>query len=430
MTPLLFLLAFGISVESARILAFFPVPFPSHHFIFRPVIEGLAQKGHQILYVTGFPYKESPNNIDQIIIRYNVSELRGDNAWVNEMSGLPDNPSYQLDFKSGLSNDMSFWQRLYNTYVTGVTTIAGYYYLHFLMQPIMDKYFNYTGWESRPSIDVLARNRSLILVNFDYLFGYPYPVAPHRKDIGGINIKPNEVLPKDLQTFMDESKEGVIFMSLGSHIDAKYLKEQMNAFLEVFKELPQRVLMKYEPEDESQVPPNVKLSKWFPQQDILAHKNCILFITHGGLLSLAEATYHGLPLVGIPILADQAKNLAFVESQGFGRMLGLNNVTKETVSWTVQEVLSNSRYREEALRRSKIFKDRRQTPAEEAVYWVEHSLKYPFALTPESTKFSAVVLHMLYIKLFITLVFFLAIYILYSVIKVVKTLTCKTKRKK
>lgn len=72
-----------------------------------------------------------------------------------------------------------------------------------------------------------------------------------------------------MQTFIEESTEGVIYMSLGSHIDASLLKDQMMAFLEVFKELPQRVLMKYDLQDESQIPPNVKLSKWFPQQDIL-----------------------------------------------------------------------------------------------------------------------------------------------------------------
>nr|XP_014286943.1 UDP-glucuronosyltransferase 3A1-like [Halyomorpha halys] len=88
----------------------------------------------------------------------------------------------------------------------------------------------------------------------------------------------------------------------------------------------------------------------------LAHKNCVLFITHGGLLSLSESIYYSVPQLGIPIMADQEKNMVIMESHGLGRMLKLNNITRETISWTINEVLSNSRYREEALRRSKILK--------------------------------------------------------------------------
>ncbi|CAH1389500.1 unnamed protein product [Nezara viridula] len=492
-------------VESSRILAFFPIPTRSHQFIFRPVIEGLAKNGHDITYVSAFPYKEIPKNIRQIdlskydvmaefkdvdfgslniwlytntmyklgeaMARYYIGSKEvqdlihsddkfdavmfesyfyqeylsalthkfnaigievislGDCAWVNEMSGIQDNPAFQMDFKSALSSDMTFWQKLYNVYVTGVTTLTSYFYLHYALQPVMDKYFNYTGWESRPSIDLLARNRSLILVNFDYMFGYPYPVAPHRKDIGGINIKPNQLLPKDLQTFMDESKDGVIYMSLGSHLDPSQFRDQMNAFLEVFRDLPQKVMLKYVPENSTDIPPNVLVSNWFPQQDILAHKSCVLFVTHGGLLSLSEAIYYGVPQVGIPIMADQGKNMVIMESHGLGRMLKLDNITRETVSWTIREVLLNSRYREKALRRSKIFKDRRQTPAEEAVYWVEHSLKYPFALTPMSTTLTAIEFNLIDVKIFLTTAILLTSCSIYLALKFAKKIVCNTKIK-
>ena len=119
----------------------------------------------------------------------------GDSAWMKERGGLPDKPAYQADCTSEVQKDMNFWQRLYNTYVTTITTLSGYYRLR-QMQSLMDQYFNYTGWETRPPIDVLIRNSSLILVNFNYLVGRPYPVTPHRKDIGGINIKSTQPLPK------------------------------------------------------------------------------------------------------------------------------------------------------------------------------------------------------------------------------------------
>ena len=42
-------------------------------------------------------------------------------------------------------------------------------------------------------------------------------------------------------------------------------------------------------------PSNVKLSKWLPQEAILAHPNLKLFVTHGGQSSSQEALCHKKP---------------------------------------------------------------------------------------------------------------------------------------
>ncbi|MDK2413786.1 hypothetical protein QHH03_32345, partial [Aphanizomenon sp. 202] len=61
-------------------------------------------------------------------------------------------------------------------------------------------------------------------------------------------------------------------------------------FVEAFKQLKQRVIWKYEVALEG-VSDNVLMRKWLPQQDILAHPNVRVFITHGGLLSTQESFY-------------------------------------------------------------------------------------------------------------------------------------------
>lgn len=62
---------------------------------------------------------------------------------------------------------------------------------------------------------------------------------------------------------------------------SKFPKEKIDAFLNAFSKLKQRVIWKFE--DESyEVPTNVLVRKWLPQSDILGHPNCILFIGHGG----------------------------------------------------------------------------------------------------------------------------------------------------
>ena len=78
-------------------------------------------------------------------------------------------------------------------------------------------------------------------------------------------------------------------------------EERKRVFLEAFSQLAEfTILWKWDEEEVEGLPDNVILSKWLPQQDLLAMPNLRLFVTHGGLLSLQEALYHKTPLVGRP----------------------------------------------------------------------------------------------------------------------------------
>jgi glucuronosyltransferase len=110
-------------------------------------------------------------------------------------------------------------------------------------------------------------------------------------------------LPKDLQSFLDSSGEqGAILVSFGSVLKASEMSESMRkVFLNVFSKLKQKVLWKFE--DVSILgddkPENVMISPWFPQMDLLSHKNLKLFVMHGGQSSFQEALCHKTPVVSI-----------------------------------------------------------------------------------------------------------------------------------
>ena len=72
---------------------------------------------------------------------------------------------------------------------------------------------------------------------------------------------------------MDKSKHGVIYMSLGSNVNVSDVASEQvrESFMQVFRELPQNVLFKWETKYPGQLPPNVKVAGWFPQQDILGN---------------------------------------------------------------------------------------------------------------------------------------------------------------
>lgn len=82
---------------------------------------------------------------------------------------------------------------------------------------------------------------------------------------------------------------------MGSAIQASTMPEdKRKMFINVFSKLKQQVLWKWETETMPDLPKNVKLSKWLPQQDLLGHKDIKMFITHCGGGSTEEAIYHGL----------------------------------------------------------------------------------------------------------------------------------------
>jgi glucuronosyltransferase len=73
-----------------------------------------------------------------------------------------------------------------------------------------------------------------------------------------------------LENFISGAKDGAIYFSLGSVVKGTTLPEDTRKiFLNVFSRLKQRVLWKWETDSMPDLPPNVKLGKWLPQQDIL-----------------------------------------------------------------------------------------------------------------------------------------------------------------
>lgn len=283
-------------------------------------------------------------------------------------------PSYIPDVVYPYTDHMNFWQRLYNTLsVTYARYVFNYRYCPKIDELMQQNFKDPT----MPSLSALMADTSLLIVQSHVSFAYPRPHLPNVIETGGMHIQQPKALPQDLKKLMDDAKDGVIFFSMGSFVrSADFPQENVQAFLTVFSKLKQLVLWKWETDTMEGKPKNVHLGKWFPQTDLLAHKNVKLFISHGGLQSSLEATARGVPLVGIPVGAEQIYNVQRIVNFGYGVKLDLQNITAQSVEWAIHEVLNNSTYRENAKLRSRLFWDRPEKPAETAVYWAEYVLRH------------------------------------------------------
>ena len=152
-------------------------------------------------------------------------------------------------------------------------------------------------------------------------------------------------------------------------------KEKINVFIETFIELKMSVIWKWDAEVPN-LPKNVKISPWLPQQDILGHPNLKLFVTHGGLGSLVEAIYHKAVILGIPFSYDQRPNLLRATGHGYAKMMEWNSLTTEDLVMSIRDAIQNETMRSSIERIHNVYMDRDQKPVEKATWWVEHVCRH------------------------------------------------------
>ena len=167
-------------------------------------------------------------------------------------------------------------------------------------------------------------------------------------------------------------KVPVIYVSFGTMI-SKADGRQFEILAKVFALLPDyKFIWKYDG-SKIEVSDNVMLLKWVPQNDLLGHTKLSLFITHCGVHSSYEIIRHAVPIIALPLFADQPSNAKrLVDRLGMGLALDFHSFTEEQMKHAIQEVLSNSKYRENAQKASTLFINQHTSPRSRLIYSIEH----------------------------------------------------------
>lgn len=184
-------------------------------------------------------------------------------------------------------------------------------------------------------------------------------------------------LSKELLNFIESAEHGVIYFSLGGNLKpSKMKKDKKDAIISVLESLKQKIIWKYDDDSLKLNPNKFIIGKWFPQNEILSHPNVKLFITHGGLLSCTESIMKETPIVGIGIFGDQMMNSMRAQINGWGVSVNFKDLSKESLSLAINEVLNNPKYAKNVRTIAKRLKDQPQTPMETAMFWIEYVLRH------------------------------------------------------
>jgi MGT family glycosyltransferase len=151
---------------------------------------------------------------------------------------------------------------------------------------------------------------------------------------------------------LDDGK--LVYISLGTinHLDEAFYR----AAFEAFGDYPaQFVLSVGKNTDLSRfgdIPANFIVRQYVPQLEILQRADA--FITHGGMNSVHEGLYYGVPLVVVPHQFEQLLNGKRVAETGTGVLLGARypygRVTAAELRAALDKVLTDLQYRQQAER--------------------------------------------------------------------------------
>lgn len=111
----------------------------------------------------------------------------------------------------------------------------------------------------------------------------------------------------------------------------------------------------------------------------------------------------------------------------------IRNVTKDTFKSTILELITNPTYKNNALLRSKMFRDQPEKPLDRAIWWIEYVLRNSNENTfrSEALFLNIFQKHDVDIVVFLSCVVFLCLYIIFKILRVIfRKIKLSSKREK
>ncbi|XP_039107727.1 UDP-glucuronosyltransferase 2A1 isoform X5 [Hyaena hyaena] len=239
---------------------------------------------------------------------------------------VPYPPSYVPATLSELTDQMSFTDRVRNFISYSLQD-----YMFDTLWKSWDSYYSKALGRPTTLCEVMGK-AEIWLIRTYWDFEFPRPYLPNFEFVGGLHCKPAKPLPK--------------------------------------------VLWRYKGKKPATLGANTRLYDWIPQNDLLGHPKTKAFITHGGTNGIYEAIYHGVPMVGVPMFADQPDNIAHMKAKGAAVEVNINTMTSEDLFNALRTVINDPSYKKNATRLSRIHHDQPVKPLDRAVFWIEFVMRH------------------------------------------------------
>ncbi|MDQ6694522.1 MAG: glycosyltransferase [Chloroflexota bacterium] len=193
---------------------------------------------------------------------------------------------------------------------------------------------------------------------------FAVPPTMHTFRYAGFNQSGEEELP---DWVADLQEQPTVYVTLGTVFNHR--TDIFSAILAGLQEEPINLIVTVgrnrDPQEFGAQPAHVHVERYIPQDLLLPL--CNLVITHGGSGTMMDALSHALPMVMVPLSADQPANAQRCAELGVARVIEPEACTAEAIQDATREVLRDPQYRQASQR---LQDEIRQLPG----------LEYPVAL--------------------------------------------------
>lgn len=211
-------------------------------------------------------------------------------------------------------------------------------------------------FSSKENLNIVFTSRSIQIEESSFKSDYKF--------IGPSICKRNEQL---LDEKLFEKKSKIIYISLGTiyNDDINFYKICFNIFRNTENKVFMSIGKDIKRSDLGKIPDNFYVGEYLPQLQILEKAD--LFLTHGGMNSINESLYYGVPMIIFPQMLEQKANAYRIEEIGAGIMCR-SRLTKSQLTKFIDNIYSDNSYLDNAKKYSSILK--KTGGYKEATRWI------------------------------------------------------------
>lgn len=374
-----------------RKLVYLGVPAHGHTNPMLPVIQELVQRGETVICYNWDEFRPQIERTGAMFRAYPTSELSGASLAEVVQGGNLSNATRLIlqssqtlvPFTIGalaaekpdlvVFDSLALWGKMATTHLR---LRAAASITHFVLDErggdVTTRDLLTILWQTLPQVPRLLLERARLMRHFKDAYPTGQPLFPMRDQLNIIftakELHPNTDIIDDTYRFVGPSinpqtrshdfpfdalgDKPIVYLSLGTvhHAQEGFFK----AFFDTFRDYPARFIVSVGSTTNidtlGTIPPNFIVRSAVPQLEVLQRAS--VFITHGGMNSIHEGLYFGVPLVVIPHQFEQLLNARVVAKQGAGIVIESQirhkRIALSEVRQALDTILAQPRYREAA----------------------------------------------------------------------------------